>query len=184
MEDAAISRQRSSDSDQPRQTDQGPSPRSDGAKGVIPRDRFESADAPMIESIAKRIVELLRTDLRDVLSFADAATLADELGVTRDWVYSNAEKLGGIRLGGPRGRLRFDRAVTRERLAAWSIRSDEKRSRSDGKGKDRRRGGPSTPQAKVESALKRRRAGGDAPARTPRHHQTGGNPDDEAWPAP
>jgi hypothetical protein len=38
----------------------------------------------------------------------DAATLAELLGVERNWVYAHAKQLGGIRLGGPRGRLRFD----------------------------------------------------------------------------
>ena len=38
----------------------------------------------------------------------DAKTLAAMLGVTRAWVYAHAEQLAAVRLGGPRGRLRFD----------------------------------------------------------------------------
>jgi len=38
-----------------------------------------------------------------------AGQLAQQLGVTRAWVYENAHRLGAIRLGnGPRARLRFD----------------------------------------------------------------------------
>lgn len=39
----------------------------------------------------------------------DAATLADRLGFTRDYVYRHAAELGALRFGdGPRARLRFD----------------------------------------------------------------------------
>lgn len=48
----------------------------------------------------------------------DAATLARMLGVERDWVYAHAGQLGAVRLGGPRGRLRFDLATLGDRLAA------------------------------------------------------------------
>ena len=45
-----------------------------------------------------------------------AAEVAADLGILRTWVYENAKKLGGIRLGtGRRARLRFDR----ERVAEW-----------------------------------------------------------------
>lgn len=62
-----------------------------------------------IEQIARRVVEILREDGQPgVGRYVDAATLARELGVERDWVYAHAEKLGALRLGGPSGRLRFD----------------------------------------------------------------------------
>lgn len=39
----------------------------------------------------------------------DAATVADKLGVSRDYVHDRAAELGAIRLGsGPKARLRFD----------------------------------------------------------------------------
>jgi hypothetical protein len=38
----------------------------------------------------------------------DAAELASRLGVDRAWVYSHAKELHAVRLGGPRGRMRFD----------------------------------------------------------------------------
>lgn len=70
-----------------------------------------------IEAIARRVVELLRTEAQEQPArLTDAATLARELGVERDWIYSHANDLGAIRLGGPRGRLRFDREIVRERL--------------------------------------------------------------------
>ena len=41
----------------------------------------------------------------------DAATLARILDVDRDWVYAHARELQAVRLGGERGRLRFDLAL-------------------------------------------------------------------------
>ncbi len=71
-----------------------------------------------IEQIARRVVELLHEDGAARASrLVDAATVARELGVERDWVYLHARALGGVRLGGPRGRLRFDLPTVRERLA-------------------------------------------------------------------
>jgi hypothetical protein len=78
-----------------------------------------------IEEIAQRVVALL--DEAGLLAvpprYVDAATLAAELGVERDWVYTHAEELGALRLGGPRGRLRFDRSWVRQNLK-WSKDSD------------------------------------------------------------
>jgi hypothetical protein len=68
------------------------------------------------ERIAARVAELLRRDPPP--RFVDAAALARELSVERDWVYEHASELGAIRLGGARGRLRFDRRAVCERLTA------------------------------------------------------------------
>jgi hypothetical protein len=62
-----------------------------------------------IELLAERVAERLR----DVLAaprvrLVDAAAVARMLGVDRDWVYAHAAALGAVRLGGPRGRVRFD----------------------------------------------------------------------------
>jgi len=72
-------------------------------------------DAEDIERIAVRVVELLHetpepgtTADEQGVRFVDAATLARLLGVERDWVYAHAADLGAVRLGGQRGRLRFD----------------------------------------------------------------------------
>jgi len=88
-----------------------------------------------VEEIAGRVAELLADRLGPVLRpgggaaaydrahapaarLVDAATLARMLGVKRDWVYAHAGQLGAVRLGGPRGRLRFDLATLDDRLAA------------------------------------------------------------------
>lgn len=72
-------------------------------------------DAEDIESIATRVAELLRDEMPARL--ADAAEVARELGVDRDWVYAHARDLGATRLGGNRGRWRFDLARIRRDLA-------------------------------------------------------------------
>jgi hypothetical protein len=92
-----------------------------------------SLDEEDIQGIAERVVELLtaREQLADTGSvlarerpqpapsgLVDAATLARALGIDRSWVYAHAARLGGIRLGGPQGRLRFDLATLGNRLAA------------------------------------------------------------------
>jgi hypothetical protein len=68
------------------------------AQRLAPRD---------IEAIAQRVRELVREDLLPA-RYVDAAALARQLSVDRDWVYAHATELGAIRLGGPCGRLRFD----------------------------------------------------------------------------
>lgn len=74
-------------------------------------------NAAAIEQIAQRVVELLREDNQTGPGrYVDAATLASELGVERDWVYAHAEELGALRLGGPNGRLRFDLLEVLEQL--------------------------------------------------------------------
>lgn len=78
-------------------------------------------DADDIESIATRVAELLRDQTpSSPARLADAATVARELGVERDWVYAHARELGATRLGGDRGRLRFDLARIRRDLACPS----------------------------------------------------------------
>lgn len=68
--------------------------------------RLDPAD---IEQIARQVADLIAaTQTWPSGQFVDAAELAALLGVERDWVYSHANALGAIRLGGPRGRLRFD----------------------------------------------------------------------------
>jgi hypothetical protein len=83
-------------------------------------------DPELVEAIARRVVELMREEETEErpARLVDAATLARELGVEREWVYAHAEQLGAVRLGGPNGRLRFDRQEVGKRLggadaAAW-----------------------------------------------------------------
>ncbi|WP_272476173.1 hypothetical protein [Baekduia alba] len=55
----------------------------------------------------------------------DAATVAQEIGMSAPWVREHAEILGGQRMGdGPRPRLRFDLERAR---AAWASRSVSER---------------------------------------------------------
>lgn len=135
------------------------------------------SESDLVEAIACRVVELLRTHepKERPARLVDAATLARELGVERDWVYANAERLGAIRLGGPKGRLRFDREVVAEKLGDSSAveraarrRVSQRRQRSQ-RNRDR--------SAEVESPQIQRRASVDAPARSPKQHQTGGSPE-------
>jgi hypothetical protein len=69
--------------------------------------RLLAFDVDQIQALAEHLAEL--ASARPSIGLVDARDLADELGVARDWVYANAERLGGVRLGdGPRARLRFD----------------------------------------------------------------------------
>lgn len=67
------------------------------------------------ERIAELVADAVRRD--PPARFLDAASTARMLSVERDWVYEHAEELGAVRLGGPRGRLRFDRHEVHERLS-------------------------------------------------------------------
>ena len=120
----------------------------------------------LVEAIARRVVELLRSESsqEDSVRLVDAATLARELGVERDWVYAHAKRLGGIRLGGPQGRLRFDRELVREQLAEDGSPQRQPRKRAPLRGGKRSRSKRPPQHAEVRSPQKQRRASGDAPA--------------------
>ena len=51
------------------------------------------------------------------VGLVSAATLAPMLGVSRSWIYEHAGELGAVRLGGARGRLRFDPDAARAALS-------------------------------------------------------------------
>jgi hypothetical protein len=98
----------------------------------------------LVAAIAEHVAHLLHGKPR--VRLVDAATLAVELGVSRDFIYTHASELGGERIGdGPRGRLRFD---LDQALAAWA-------SRSAGKG-------PQGPPAPASTRGRRRQAVGNA----------------------
>src|SRR5947209_5515834 len=70
-----------------------------------------------LDAIAEQVEEEV-VDLRRRVGLVDARALAAELCVARDWVYANADRLGGVRLGdGPRARLRFNVEWAREALS-------------------------------------------------------------------
>jgi hypothetical protein len=119
-----------------------------------------SFDPELAEAIARRVVELLRDEETEerFARLVDAATLARELGVEREWVYAHAKQLGAVRLGGPHGRLRFDRHEVGKALdgadaAAW--RPSRRRPR---------RHRPVTgSRARIDDDCKRGRAAGRRP---------------------
>jgi hypothetical protein len=155
---------------------------SERAETDVNKPRSES---DLVEAIAHRVVELLRAEKPQErpARLVDAATLARELGVERDWVYANAERLGAIRLGGPRGRLRFDREVVAEKLgdlrpqARTAPRRFAQRGDRATRQRKRKLEGNRDRSAGVKSSQIQRRASVDAPARSPKPHQTGGSPE-------
>lgn len=99
--------------------------------------RLDPAD---IEQIARQVADLIAaTQTWPSAQFVDAAELAALLGVERDWVYAHANTLGAIRLGGPRGRLRFD--LQRVQNAWPAPKSDEARRRT---GRSHKKRSPAT----------------------------------------
>jgi hypothetical protein len=88
-------------------------------EGLTPNERL------LVEAIADRVAELLHPPPTHG-PLVDAKTLADTLGVSRDYIYAHAEELGGKRIGtGLRGRLRFDVGSA---LAAWTACCHSKES--------------------------------------------------------
>ena len=75
----------------------------------------ELSEERLAEAVASRILEFLQPVLEALAArgpsgaLVDASTLAQQLGVSRQFVYEHAEELGVLRLGA-RGRptLRFD----------------------------------------------------------------------------
>jgi len=68
-------------------------------------------DDETIETIARRVVQLLRAEPDDSAAprLVSASVIAERFEVSRQWVYENANRLGAVRLGtGARPRLRFD----------------------------------------------------------------------------
>jgi hypothetical protein len=79
-------------------------------------------------SCAKRLFEEAVVS-REGPRLLTVAAVSQEFGVSTDWVYANAGRLGAIRLGsGPRARLRFDRATIADRIAKVGSRAARDRS--------------------------------------------------------
>jgi hypothetical protein len=149
--------------------------------------RGAKPDPDLVEAIALRVVELIgdRARREALTGYIDASALARDLGVERDWVYSHAEALGAIRLGGPHGRLRFDREIVKERLGGidavdWKApRRSPRRAgkRAQARMDQRAKSGGPPPRARVKSTDTQRRASGWTPARSPRQQHPGGSPE-------
>ena len=85
-------------------------------------------DAASVEAVARRVVELLRTERHSARErrLVDAATLVAKLGVERSWVYAHRAELGAIQVGaGSKPRLRFDADVARELLARSTCKESQ-----------------------------------------------------------
>jgi hypothetical protein len=93
---------------------------------------FVASESALVEAVARRVVDLLREEGKLAPNGPRLMTVAevrDEFGLSADWVYANAERLGAIRLGpGPRARIRFDRATIVARLARLASRDGMPRS--------------------------------------------------------
>lgn len=78
-------------------------------------DRPALLTPTVVEAIAQRVAELLRTELGLGPRLLTPSEVAEQFAVSRTWVYEHADELGAIRLGpGPKARLRFDaRAVSK-----------------------------------------------------------------------
>jgi predicted DNA-binding transcriptional regulator AlpA len=77
-------------------------------------------DVESVDAIARRVAEILRAEPDHTRNkLITAAEVAARFGVSRTWVYDNAEPLGVIRLGtGAKARLRFDPAQVLEFIEA------------------------------------------------------------------
>jgi hypothetical protein len=81
-------------------------------------------DAADIDAIAHRVVALIQErEPQASVRLVDATELASRLGVDRGWVYSHAKELHAVRLGGPRGRMRFDLDAVLHLLGAEAART-------------------------------------------------------------
>jgi hypothetical protein len=89
-------------------------------------------DERTVRAIVVEVAALL--DTRPVVpALVDAATIAEQLGVDRTYVYEHATELGAKRLGrGPKAPLRFDPADVMRRVEEWSASPapDERRAAS------------------------------------------------------
>jgi hypothetical protein len=86
----------------------------------VPRDEPE-LDGATLDAIAARLAERLLPRVVEMMravdvpsratqprSWLNATEVAQQLKVTREWVYEHASDLGAVRIGdGPRPRLRF-----------------------------------------------------------------------------
>lgn len=70
-----------------------------------------------VEAIAHRLADLEREPDR----WMDVRAVAAWLNVSPDWVRDHAGELGGVRIGGKRGPLRFDRHLVRAALADRTV---------------------------------------------------------------
>lgn len=96
---------------------------------------LSTRDLALVDAIAQRVIELL--DARHQRACAgelvDAAALARLLGVERGWVYRHAHELGAVRLGGEKGRLRFDSEQAKRAMHCQNGKQSHAENTSNGK---------------------------------------------------
>ncbi|HKO38856.1 MAG TPA: hypothetical protein VJU14_10855 [Solirubrobacterales bacterium] len=96
-----------------------------------------------IAAIADAVAERLRSSAASsTAGLVDVAEVARRFGVSRDYVYDNADRLGVIRIGtGARPRLRFDPAIVAERLTRCSDSRESEQRKPASRAKPRTTGG-------------------------------------------
>jgi hypothetical protein len=97
-------------------------------------DMLDARDAARLDLIADMVAERLTRAAAAPAhgQLVDAATVARELGVTRQTVYARAAELGGVRIGdGPKPRWRFDLEAARDAVACSSSRQPTAENASD-----------------------------------------------------
>lgn len=76
-----------------------------------------------VDAIAQRVAEVL--DDRGGRPWGDVKTVARELGVQEEWVYENARRLGGVKLGPGKGaRWRFEMSRLRRLVASGALEQE------------------------------------------------------------
>ena len=94
-----------------------------------------------VEEVAQRVVELLLEAGGPAQRYLTAEQAAEVLGVSRSYVYDNAETLGAFRLGdGAKPRLRFE--LQRLKSLATSFSTNERPEPTTPTGTGIRRGRP------------------------------------------
>ena len=81
------------------------------------------------DALARKVAEIVGAR-STTFGLVDARELAEELGVSIDYVYAHATELGAMRLGsGPKARIRFDLHGARQALEARTRRPHGMRRR-------------------------------------------------------
>jgi hypothetical protein len=92
-----------------------------------------------IEAIAERVAAKLGHRGTLTAGYGDAQVVAARFGLSVDYVYAHAQKLGAIRLGaGPRARLRFNLADVERALRGSGGATKPARERRRGRPRKQR----------------------------------------------
>ena len=98
-------------------------------------DRLPILDDASIEAIARRVAEMLGDgDSFQRVDLLTAGEVARRLKVERSWVYTHANELGAIRMGGgTRPRLRFELQTAAAALASLQAQPEPSARRHRGR---------------------------------------------------